>query len=96
MSRDLDILDAIAKARIAFTECGLEPPAAIELATHEDGFRFLCQIRQQPHWTARLGSPDLGSVVEIGGKHWMEVQVFGMKVRWPAKVMDTPWGPAVF
>lgn len=92
---DDDILDAVAKVRVAFMNAGMEPPEAVELKTHADGLRFLSAVRQQKYWTAVAGGPSMGVAVKIGDTHWMQVEVFNMKIRWPAKFIDSPFGPVI-
>ena len=80
-----DILDGLARMRVAFLAANLKPPAVVLLDSHEEGTRFLSAIRQSNVWTAVVGSPDLGRPMEMAdGSIWMEIEVMGMKVRWPA------------
>lgn len=90
---DMDILDCLAQVRISFRQCDMQPPTAILLGSHEEGLRFLNQIRQTNSWTALVGSPDLGRVVEMAdGSAWMECKVMDIAVRWPANRLAMPDG----
>lgn len=55
-----DILDGLAQVRVTFMRENLKPPTVMLLESHEEGMRFLSNIRQSNHWTAVVGSPDLG------------------------------------
>jgi hypothetical protein len=68
----------------------LEPPTVMLLGSHEEGMRFLSNIRQSSTWTAVVGSSDLGCVLEMAdGSAWMECKVMGIAVRWPANRIAT-------
>lgn len=86
-----DIFDAFARVRVAFKAANLNPPAAIHLPTREDGMRLLSVVAQQPFLVAtpsRLGKP-----VELAdGSVFMECELMGMKVRWPANRRAMPDG----
>jgi hypothetical protein len=88
-----DILDALARMRNEFQSIGLKPPAVLMLESHRDGIAFLSEIRQSCTWTAEIGSPDLGSPIELAdGSVWMEIHVMGFIVRWPANKYAMPNG----
>ncbi len=88
-----DILDGLAQVRATFMRENLKPPTVMLLESHEEGMRFLSNIRQSSHWIAVLGSPDLGRVVEMAdGSAWMECVVMGIAVRWPANRVALPDG----
>lgn len=92
-----DILDGLARIRNEFQSIGLKPPAVLMLESHREGMAFLSEIRQSYTWTAEIGSPALGSPVEMAdGSVWMEVQVMGFIVRWPANQYATPDGRWVY
>ena len=85
-----DILDGLAQVRLTFIREQLKPPTVMLLESHEEGMRFLSNIRQSNTWTAIAGSPDLGRVVEMAdGSAWMECKVMGIAVRWPANRLAT-------
>lgn len=89
----MDILDGIARIRIAFKAADLEPPSTILLKSHKDGRRFLSAVRQTSEWSARVGGPVLGRPVEMAdGSVWMEVKVMDIAVRWPANRIAMPDG----
>lgn len=83
----MDIIDGIAKVRLAFKAANMEAPAAIVLRGHEDGMRFLSSVRQQDIWTAEVGSPQLGKRIidrPIAGDDYMGIEIMGITVMWPA------------
>lgn len=88
-----DILDGFAHMRTIFMRENLKPPTVVLLESHEEGMRFLSNIRQSARWFATVGSPDLGRVVEMAdGSAWMECKVMGIAVRWPANRVAPPDG----
>ena len=88
-----DIVDAIAKFRVAFLRENMKPPTTIMLESHEEGMRFLSYLRDTSTWTAVVGSPSLGQPIEMAdGSIVMEIEIMGMKVRWPANRWATPDG----
>lgn len=79
------IREEIMRIHVSFRKCGLKPPAAIHLASHEDGEAFLCECNEHARMVYYPGDPAFGAPVEMAdGTVYMEVQVMGMKVRWPA------------
>lgn len=88
-----DVLDGLAQVRATFMLANLKPPTVMLLESHDDGMRFLSAIRQIGAWTAVVGSPDLGRVVEMAdGSAWMECKVMDIAVRWPANRVALPDG----
>lgn len=88
-----DMLDGMVRINAAFQASNLKPPTTILLESHEEGMRFISAVRQTNQWVAVIGSPDLGWPVEMAdGSVWMEVEVVGIKVRWPANRIATPDG----
>ena len=88
-----DIMDALATVRVAFKRANLEPPTVLLLGSNDEGYRFLSAIRQSGCWVAVVGSGALGHVIEMAdGSMWMELEVMGMKVRWPANRIAMPDG----
>ena len=86
-----NILVALHTARVAFLRANLSPPDAIILASHEDGMRFLSTVKQDNIIYSELRSPHYKPVEHPDGSVWMEVEVAGMKIRWPAnrRAMET-------
>lgn len=81
----MDILDGIAQIRHTFMAIGMQPPTTILLETHEEGMRFISAVRQTSQWVSVIGSSAIGRPVEMAdGSAWMEIEVMGIKVRWPA------------
>lgn len=92
-----DFLDGLAEVRLAFMRANLKPPTVMLLESHEEGMRFLSEIRQSHCWAAVVGSPDLGRVVEMAdGSAWMECKVLNIAVRWPANRIAMPDGRWAF
>lgn len=88
-----EILDGIAAVRMIFEVCGLEAPSVILLKSHEEGEKFLCEIRRNPRWFVMTGDQLLGKTIEMAdGSMWMEFSVIGISVRWPANRIATPDG----
>jgi hypothetical protein len=87
-----DIVDAIARFRVAFLRENMEPPMAIYLSTHKEGMRFLSYMCGSNFWTTMVGDPRLGQPVETADGIYMEVEIMGMKVRWPAQRIALPSG----
>lgn len=88
-----DILDGLAQVRLAFMQAQLKAPTVILLESHDEGMNFLSQILQSVHWTAVVGSPDLGRPVKMAdGSTWMECTVMDIAVRWPANRIATSDG----
>lgn len=84
-----DIVDAIARFRVAFLRENMKPPTVIILPDHEEGMRFLSYLRDTSTWSASIGSPLLGKPIEgADGSTYMEMEIMGMKVRWPANSSD--------
>ena len=81
-----DIIDSLAKISISFQELGFKPPAAILLADHDEGMRLLSELHQMARFTIPLGGERGGYPIEApDGSVCMQVEVYGMKVRWPAQ-----------
>ena len=88
-----DIVDAIASFRVAFLRENLRPPTTILLEDHSEGMRFLSLWHQSSLGLYVVGDSALGKVVEnADGSVYMEVEIMGMKVRWPANRYATPDG----
>ena len=88
-----DIFDGLARVRHTFLRENLEPPTIIILGSHEQGMRFLSNVRQSNNWVAFAGSADLGHPVEMAdGSVYMQIEVMGIKVRWPSNKIALPDG----
>lgn len=88
-----DIVDAIASFRVAFLREGMKPPSVIILQDHSEGMRLLTYLRDTSTWSATFESGLLGKPVEMAdGSVYMEIELMGMKVRWPANVYATADG----
>lgn len=87
-----DIIDSFARIRVAFVAVNLKPPASINLASREDGMRFLSEVAQT-NMLVFPGDSRLGALVEMAdGAVFMECELMGMKVRWPASRFAMPDG----
>lgn len=88
-----DIVDAIAAFRVAFLQANMKPPEVILLADHREGMYLLSYLRDSCNWTATTDSGMLGKPVEMAdGSVYMEIELMGMKVRWPANHYATKDG----
>jgi hypothetical protein len=80
-----DIVDAIARIGVEFRRLDLDVPQAIILKDHDQGVRLLCQLHQRNNLMIPFGSGLGGKPIEHpDGSVWMEVEVYGIRVRWPA------------
>lgn len=92
-----DILDALMRIQYEFRKCDLEPPAMIALKDHEQGMRLLAQLHLMTRFVITSGSGREGKIVEHpDGSVWMEAEVYGMKVHWPAVKYATEDGGYVW
>lgn len=93
-----DIVDSIAQLRVSFLQENMNPPSVILLEKREDGMRLLSYLRDTSFWTATIGDPRLGQPIEMyDGSVYMELELMGMKVRWPANryaTRDGSWSYA--
>ncbi len=94
-----DIMDAIAAFRVAFRANNLEAPATILLASHEEGDLFLSAVRQDDSiayshlvQAATQGASQEEFLQMADGSVYAQVQILGMRVRWPANRVATPDG----
>lgn len=93
----MDLIDVLARIAHDFRSLGLEAPDAILLKDHEQGMRLLHALHQMEHIIAPMGSERGGKVIEHpDGSVWMQAEVYGMKVRWPAMRMAKPGGGYVW
>lgn len=91
-----NIVDNLRSIRIAFISAMLDPPAAIHLKTHDDGMKLLASIHGMPDMVYP-GDRRLGVPVEMAdGSVYMEVEIEGMKIRWPADKTYTSVGKWMF
>ena len=82
------LLDEIAKIAYGFRVLNLEPPAAIILADHEQGMRLLGLLHQMEYMVLTVGTERLGKPIEHpDGSVYMQIELYGMKVQWPALKM---------
>lgn len=88
-----DIIDAIAKVSLSFRGAGLKPPAAILLADHREGIKLIMSLHQRASLTVERGADRIGKPIEApDGSVWMEIEIYGLKVRWPAERIAYPDG----
>jgi hypothetical protein len=88
MSSERDIITVVAELTIGFEALNLPRPEAIVLKTHEDGMSVLCAVmaRSEPYMLYSPGKePGIRPVEGENGVTYMEIEVYGMKIRWPAK-----------
>ena len=92
-----DIVDALAKISHCFRAVNLQPPAAILLSSHDEGMRLLWQLHQLEYIVVPMDSQRGGKVVEhLDGMAWMEVEVYGIRIGWPAMKLAKPEGGYVW
>lgn len=95
-ANDVDILSAIARIRHEFRRAGLSIPDAIILKTPEDGMRLLGTISQR--WMMSFDVRETaGTLIEHpDGSVYREIEIKGMKVRWPSSRLHMPNGGYVW
>jgi hypothetical protein len=94
-----DIVETIAIIGHSFRAAGLERPAVIMLASHEDGIKLIHALRDEMTITYTIGDPrsPFGETVRMAdGQMYKEVQILGMKIRWPADCHATPDGKYIW
>ena len=83
-----DIFEVLFDTRAAFIAAGFESPAVITLATHDDGMKLLMTIQQRHQLIITSTSQQYGIPIEgPDGTVWMEIELMGLKIRWPANRM---------
>ncbi len=80
-----DMIGALLCLHNAFAEPDIGKPAAIHLSTVEAGYRFERWLLTQ---RALLNYMRLDSrqTVAFDGQPWRQVELCGIKIRWPARV----------
>lgn len=92
-----DVLDIIPLINREFRRLGLSAPAAIHLASHDDGMRFLGAVAQMHVvLTGAVGTPLEIIRVADDPEVWMEIVVCGLAVRWPAQRRMLPGGKVIW
>ena len=86
------ILDAIEVLSQAFRSGALQPPAMLTLADAEQGRHLVLAIKQQLGRAVRLPDDAVLPTIDADGSTWIEAQVRGILVRWPATRGATPGG----
>lgn len=81
-----DIFEVIAKMAHDFKSAGLEPPECVVLKSHDEGVRLMSALHQRRFMTFQAGDPrSAGRPIEHpDGSCFMECEIYGIKVRWPA------------
>ena len=87
-----DIFEALYGVRVAFMRANLSVPAAIVLATHDDGMRLLSAVRDSGGLMYQVPSPHYKPIEHPDGSFWMEAEFAGIKVHWPANRYATEAG----
>ena len=76
---------------------GLKPPAALLMASHDDGVRVAMEIAQMNRFISTINDGRLGKPIEMAdGSIYMEVEVMGLKIRWAANRLAVPDGSTRF
>ena len=78
-------IEGILRLRSAFIAAGMEPPAAVFLSTNEAGNRFMAEA-ERTKFIIRgpIQNRHEVAVTMADGSIAMEIDVAGIKVRWPA------------
>lgn len=77
------IQELVRKMRRDWVRLSLSPPAVIILEDHDQGMSLLCELKETNRLVYQPGA--WGTPVEHpDGSVWMEIEIEGMKVRWPA------------
>lgn len=79
-----DIMEMIHDIRHALLKYGMEPPEVIILKNHDQGMRLLCGISQMNYLTYGPGQTYGNPIEHPDGSVYMEMQIMGVKIRWPA------------
>lgn len=93
-----DIIDAIAEFRVACERAGFKPPSVILLDDVEEGRKLMCELMAtNAQRFVTLAPGEFGKPIEHpDGSVWMEIEIVGMKVRWPARQFALPGGGYVW
>jgi aminoglycoside/choline kinase family phosphotransferase len=92
-----DFVEAVGRCVHTFKAAGFAAPDCILLKDHEQGIRMLSELRNMEMMTYRAGDPRMGKVIEHpDGTCWMQAEVYGVKIRWPAVKMALPEGGYVW
>ena len=86
------ILGAIEALSHAFRSATLQPPAKLTLTDAEQGQQLVLAIKQQLGGSVRLPDDAVLPTIDLDGSTWMEAQVRGIVVRWPATMGITSTG----
>ena len=86
------ILEAIEVLSRNFTSVSMQPPAKLTLADAEQGQQLMLAIKQQLGQAVRLPDDAVLPTTDPDGSAWMEAQVRGIVVRWPATMGITSTG----
>ena len=77
-------LEAVEALSSAFQSAAVQPPAMLTLADAEQGRQLVQAIKQQLGRAVCLPDDAVLPVTDSDGSTWMEAQVRGIVVRWPA------------
>lgn len=92
-----DFVEAVGRCVHTFKAAGFDAPDCIILKSHEQGIRMLCELRDQKQMIYHAGDPRMGKIIEHpDGSCWMEAEVYGVKIRWPAVKMALQKGGYVW
>lgn len=78
----MDIFDEIARFRTAFIANHLSPPDVIILKTRDDGLKLIHAIAKQDRFY--VPTDFLKEVMHPDGSVYMEFELVGAKIRYPA------------
>jgi hypothetical protein len=79
-----DSLSLIKELTASLSSLGIESPKEIVLQTHQDGMRFIQSLKTSDYFVRQSNSPPDIQVMRVDGTSYNLVEVFGIRVRWPA------------
>ena len=90
------ILEAIQVLSYNFTSTSMQPPATLTLAHAEQGQQMMLAVRAVLGRAVRLPDDAVLPTVDPDGSVWIEMQVRGIVVRWPATKTMAADGRAIW
>lgn len=90
------IFEVVDRLAHGFKSLGLEVPDCVLLKSHDEGMQLISMLHHQRlFYTA--GDPRFGKPIEHpDGSCWMQAEIYGIKIRWPAMKMSLPKGRYVW
>lgn len=85
----MSVLNTIATVRAEFKKENLEPPMLIVLSSRDDGHKFMSSILNAQT------EPLLNPITLADGSAWIEIKVYDIAIRWPAKRLKLESGQVI-